>query len=63
MTPEEFRHTRRGLMFSQQALADEWSMGENGGRTIRRWESGERPINPVAAYAMHLMILLSKKER
>tara|TARA_R110000744_G_scaffold141401_1_gene252797 strand:+ start:1827 stop:2018 length:192 start_codon:yes stop_codon:yes gene_type:complete len=63
MTPEEFRHARRGLMFSQQALADEWGMGENGGRTIRRWEGGERPINPVAAYAMHLMNLLSKKER
>jgi len=56
MTPEQFRDARRSLMFSQQSLADEWGMGANGGRTIRRWEQGERPVNPVAAYAIRLMI-------
>ena len=56
MTPEQFKQTRKALGFSQQALADEWSMGENGGRTIRRWEQGERPLNPVAAYALALML-------
>lgn len=56
MTPEQFKAARRALCYSQQALADEWGMGDNGDRTIRRWESGERPLNPVAAYAIQLML-------
>jgi len=56
MTPEQFKEARRALAYSQQALADEWSMGANGGRTIRRWEQGERPLNPVAAYAIVMML-------
>lgn len=56
MTKEEFKDARRALCYSQQALADEWGMGKNGGRTIRRWEQGERPLNPIAAYAITLMI-------
>ena len=56
MTKEEFKEARRALCYSQQALADEWGMGLNGGRTIRRWEAGERPLNPVAAYAITLMM-------
>ncbi len=55
MTPEQFKAARRALGYSQQSLADEWGMGQNGDRTIRRWESGERPMNPVAAYAIQLM--------
>jgi len=55
MTPEQFKAARRALGYSQQALADEWGMRQNGNRTIRRWESGERPLNPVAAYAIQLM--------
>ncbi len=56
MTPEQFKDARRSLFYSQQALADEWNMGAHGGRTIRRWEQGERPLNPVAAYALSLML-------
>ena len=56
MTPTQFKEARRALCYSQQALADEWSMGENGGRTIRRWESGERPVNGIAAYTVKLML-------
>ena len=55
MTPAEFKQTRRDLGYSQQSLAEEWGMGINGGRTIRRWEDGERPLNPVAAYCLSLM--------
>ena len=55
MTSEQFKDARRALGYSQKALADEWGMGDNGDRTIRRWESGERPMNPVAAYAIQLM--------
>ena len=56
MTPDQFKDARRALPYSQQALADEWNMGANGGRTIRRWEQGERPLNPIAAYAITLML-------
>lgn len=56
MTPEQFKDARKTLRYSQQALADEWGMGDNGGRTIRRWEAGERPLNPVAVYAIALML-------
>jgi len=56
MTPTQFKDARRAIKYSQQALADEWGMGSNGGRTIRRWEAGERPVNPVAAYALRLMV-------
>ena len=32
-------------------------MGENGGRTIRRWEAvGGIPVNPIAAYCIALML-------
>ena len=44
------------LGYSQQALANEFDMGINGGRTIRRWESGQCPVNPIAAYALTLML-------
>lgn len=56
MTPEQFKAARHALGYSQQALADEWGMGSNGGRTIRRWEQGDRPLNPIAAYAVSLML-------
>jgi len=52
LTPEEFKSMREKLGYSQQALATEWNMGANGGRTIRRWESGDRPVNSIAAYAI-----------
>ena len=56
MTPEQFKDARRALCYSQQALADEWGMGGNGGRTVRRWEAGERPLNPLAVYAIKMML-------
>jgi DNA-binding transcriptional regulator YiaG len=56
MTPTQFKDARRALCYSQQALADEWGMGEHGARTIRRWEQGERPLNPIAAYCIEIML-------
>jgi len=56
MTPEQFKDARKTLCYSQQALADEWGMGANGGRTVRRWEAGERPLSPIAAYAIKMML-------
>jgi DNA-binding transcriptional regulator YiaG len=48
LTPLEFKQHRQRLGLSQAGLAALWNMGANGGRTVRRWESGERPINPIA---------------
>jgi len=56
MTPEQFKKARQTLGLSAAALASLWSMGANGGRTIRRWESGERPMNPIAAYCIAMMV-------
>ena len=56
MTPDQFKQARQSLGLSQERLAAIWNMGANGGRSIRRWESGERPVNPIAAYAIRLMM-------
>ena len=56
MTPEQFKQARKTLGLSAARLATTWGMGEHGGRTIRRWEGGERPMNPVAAYCIQLML-------
>jgi len=56
MTPEQFKEARKTMGLSCAALAREWGMGANGGRTVRRWESGERPVNPIAAYALKMML-------
>ena len=56
MTPQQFKEARLGLGYSCAKLAAEWSMGANGGRTIRRWEGGEVPVNPIAAYCLGLML-------
>ena len=57
MTPAEFKAAREHLCLSQADLAKEWGMGANGGRSIRRWEIGERPVNPIAAYCIQLMLV------
>lgn len=60
MTPEDFKAARESLCLSQNNLAEVWGMGANGGRTVRRWESGDRPMNPIAAYCIQLMQDMSK---
>jgi len=49
MTPSEFSEARYKLGFKQRQLAEFWGMGQNGERTIRRWEQGDVPVNPIAA--------------
>ena len=56
MTPAEFKAARNALCLSQRDLAEVWSMGQNGERTIRRWEQGDTPVNPIAAYCIRLMV-------
>jgi len=56
MTPEQFKAARVSLQYSQRELAEEWGMGKNGGRSVRSWETGERPVNPIAAYCIKMML-------
>ena len=56
MTPADFRAARNALCLSQRDLAEVWGMGKNGERTIRRWERGDVPVNPIAAYCIQLML-------
>ena len=57
MTPEQFRTARLSLGLTQVQLAQEFGMAKNGSRTIIRWESGETPVNPLAAYAIRMLTL------
>jgi DNA-binding transcriptional regulator YiaG len=56
MTPDQFRSARLALGFSQKQLAETLGMGENGSRSVRRWEQGDIPVNPIAAYCINLML-------
>ena len=56
MTPAEFKKARHKLGISCAGLAREWGMGVNGDRSIRRWESGDVPVNPIAAYCIGMML-------
>ena len=56
MTPSEFKFARNALGLSQNDLALVWGMGRNGGRTIRKWEAGDVPVNPIAAYCIQMMV-------
>jgi len=63
MTPDQFKAARKALSLSQRQLAGVWSMGQNGERTIRRWEQGDTPVNPIAAYCIALMLRDVANER
>ena len=56
MTPAQFKAARNTLGYSCAGLADIWGMGKNGDRTVRRWEAGDVPVNPIAAYCLRLML-------
>lgn len=56
MTPQEFKQARNLLGLSAAGLAKVWGMGANGGRTVRRWEAGDVPVNPIAAYCIEMMV-------
>ena len=56
MTHQEFKEARNTLGLSAAGLADLWGMGKNGGRTVRRWEAGDVPVNPIAAYCIQMMM-------
>ncbi len=56
MTPAEVRAHRTALGLSARGLAEALRLGKDGGRTVRRWESGEVAITGPASVALELMV-------
>jgi len=52
--PKAFKEARHALGLSAQGLAKALHLGADGGRAVRRWESGERSIPGPAAVALAL---------
>lgn len=57
MTPDEFRAARLDLDYSTARLAKR--LGISSGRTIRRYEAGERPVNPAAVKMLKMLVWLN----
>ena len=53
MTPETFKCIRKKLGMTQTQLAAVLRVEDI--RTIRRWETGERPVSGPASYLMELL--------
>ena len=53
MTPKQFREMRESLGLSQDQLAK--MLGVSSGRTVRRWELGEREISETTARLFYIM--------
>lgn len=54
MTPAEFKSARKRLALSAEAMAR--AVGVASGRTVRRWERGDRAVpGPVAILVRHLL--------
>lgn len=60
MTPSDVKAARKRLGYSARELAEALNLGVHGGRTVRRWESGETPITGPAKVAIQLMLERSK---
>lgn len=56
MTPDDFREARRKLGLTASKLATALELGADGGRTVRRWEHGERGIPGPVAVALRYML-------
>lgn len=58
MTPAEIRAARKALGLSANGLAEALRLGKGGGRTVRRWESGETPVSGPAQVAIELTLAI-----
>lgn len=56
MTPAELRSARAKLGLSAAKLAKALRLGADGGRTVRRWESGENAVPGPAQVAVEMML-------
>ncbi len=54
MNPKQFREMRESLGLSQEQLAKQ--LGVSSGRTVRRWELGERKISATTARLLKLLL-------
>ena len=52
MAPTEFRAIRLRLGLSARRMAEALRLGKDGGRMVRRWESGESRISGPTARLM-----------
>ena len=59
MTPQEFKEARRTLGLSASKLAQALKVSD--GRTIRRWEAGDRDIPGPAIVAINFMLKAKRK--
>jgi len=55
-TPEDLRAARSRLGLSAAGLAAALRLGANGGRTVRRWESGQIAFSGPVAVAIEAML-------
>jgi DNA-binding transcriptional regulator YiaG len=56
VSPAEIRSARKALGLSTNGMAEALRLGKGGGRTVRRWESGETPISGPASLAIELLL-------
>jgi DNA-binding transcriptional regulator YiaG len=56
LTPADIRAARARLGLSANGLAAALRLGTHGGRTVRRWEAGQCPIQGPAQVAIGLML-------
>lgn len=52
----EVKAARKQLGLTVRQLSDILRMGENGGRKIQRWESGDDPITGPASVAIEALL-------
>jgi len=60
MTPQQFKDARHKLGLSAQGMANALGMSTSSGRTVRRWEAGDRdipgPVIRVIGFLLELQI-------
>lgn len=56
VTPADLKAARKRLGYSTRELAEALRLGKGGGRTVRRWESGETPISGPVQVAVEAMM-------
>ncbi len=55
--PDKFvKEARQTLGLSQSGLARALRLGADGGRTVRRWESGEVPVSGPVQLAIEFLL-------
>lgn len=59
--PDTMRQARARLGLSASGLADALRLGADGGRTVRRWEAGDRAISGPVQVAIELLMLLKNR--